>query len=289
MITHTQISTAKGQIHVAQTGMENPHSVLFVHGWPECWQAWQPVLEHAGSKVRAIAVDLPGVGSSEMRSPPIATDDIADCLAELAEALGLERFTIVGHDVGGMVAFSFLRKYSAMLESAVIMDTVVPGIAPWDDVLRNPYIWHFAFHAVPSLPETLVSGQERAYFDFFFNAISRHSDRLTDSIRNAHVQAYASPVALRTGFDWYRAFPRDAAANGEWAKSDAVIDTPLLYVRGSHEGGDIESYAASFRAAGLSNVQTALIADCGHFAPEEQPGAVWEAIDDFREGVRAAR
>lgn len=53
---------------------------------------------------------------------------------------------------------------------AVIMDTVVPGVAPWDQVLANPYVWHFGLHSIPALPELLVQGKQRQYFDYFWRS-----------------------------------------------------------------------------------------------------------------------
>ncbi len=73
--------------------------------------------------------------------------------------LGLQNATLVGQDVGGMVVYSYLRNYGD-LARAVVMDVAVPGIDPWDEVLRNPSIWHFALHAVPALPERLVQGRQ---------------------------------------------------------------------------------------------------------------------------------
>jgi hypothetical protein len=54
------------------------------------------------------------------------------------------------------------------------MDVVIPGIPPWENVVRNPSIWHFGFHAIHRLPEILVGGKELAYFDFFYEALARH-------------------------------------------------------------------------------------------------------------------
>jgi pimeloyl-ACP methyl ester carboxylesterase len=80
--------------------------------------------------------------------------------------------------------------------------------------------------------------------------------------------------ALTAGFSWYRTFPADAEDNAD----TAATETPLLYVRGELEGGDIDEYEQGFRAAGLTNVSTALISGCGHFPMLEDPAAVWSAI-----------
>ena len=92
--------------------------------------------------------------------------------------------------------------------------------------------------------------------------------------RARYVASYERPEALTQGFELYRAFPRDAADNAEVRR----VDVPLLYLRGSAEGGDLETYAEGLRGNGLSAVSTGRVDDAGHFAPEEQPQAVWAAI-----------
>ena len=69
---------------------------------------------------------------------------------------------------------------------------MIPGIDPWEQVLRNPYLWHFAFHSIPELPELLVQGHQSEY-----------------------AKAYATDSALPAGLNWYRTFPQDAATNRE--------------------------------------------------------------------------
>jgi len=167
---------------------------------------------------------------------------------DLVSALGLTGLTLVGHDVGGMIAYSYLRQYADAAQ-VVIMDTVIPGIDPWQEVLRNPHIWHFALHAIPALPETLVQGRQAEYFDFFYNVLSADPSRITPRARAGYVSAYRSDAALTAGFDFYRAFARDARDNAESGKT-AAADTPLLYLRGERESGNIATYAAGFRSAG---------------------------------------
>jgi pimeloyl-ACP methyl ester carboxylesterase len=167
---------------------------------------------------------------------------------DLVSALGLTGLTLVGHDVGGMIAYSYLRQYADAAQ-VVIMDTVIPGIDPWQEVLRNPHIWHFALHAIPALPETLVQGRQAEYFDFFYNVLSADPSRITPRARAEYVSAYRSDAALTAGFDFYRAFAQDARDNAESGKT-AAADTPLLYLRGERESGNIATYAAGFRSAG---------------------------------------
>ena len=54
-----------------------------------------------------------------------------------------------------------------------MMDVVVPGLGPWEQVIRNPYLWHFAFHSIPALPERLVQGHQAEYFGYFYDVPPR--------------------------------------------------------------------------------------------------------------------
>jgi pimeloyl-ACP methyl ester carboxylesterase len=152
MFNHQKVNVSNGILHVVESGSSQDPTVLFLHGWPENWSAYEQLMQLAGKKVNALSVDLPGIGESNMQSPPSTKRDIAYCIHELVEALQLKCLTLVGHDVGGQVVFSYLSRYADELERAVIMNVAVPGIRPWEDVIRNPYIWHFRFHSIPNLP-----------------------------------------------------------------------------------------------------------------------------------------
>jgi pimeloyl-ACP methyl ester carboxylesterase len=159
------------------------------------------------------------------------------------------------------------------------MDTVIPGLAPWTEVLRNPFIWHFAFHTIPNLPELLVKGHQRDYFDYFFNVLSFDPSKISEAARQAAVEAYSRKEALTAGFNWYRTFSRDAAANAE--QGDQAVCTPVLYVRGEHESGQITEYVDGLRAAGLANVESAIVPAAGHFTQEEAPHVTWKILARF--------
>lgn len=233
-----------------------------------------------------MAIDLPGIGGSPASRRAGTKAEIARSVLEVAEKLELRNLAIVGHDVGGMVAFACLRAQPPLLRAVVIMSVVVPGVKPWDEVIRNPNIWHFGFHRVPNLPELLVTGRQRRYFDFFFDTIAAHPERIEAETRERYVAAYTHPDALQTGFDWYRGFSEDAKHN---AATSEAIETPLLYLRGGREPGDIATYAEGLRLAGVRRLSTAVIADSGHFTPEEQPEAAWAEIEQFLAGVRSLR
>ncbi|TDD91093.1 alpha/beta hydrolase [Actinomadura darangshiensis] len=271
------IAVDERSLHVEESGDPSGRPYLFLHGWPESWRTWKPVMDAAPPEARVIALDLPGVGESTGGTDG-SKAALASVVHALVEHLSLTDLTLIGHDAGGMVAYAYLRRYDA--GRVVIMNTVIPGVDPWKDVLRNPYIWHFGLHAVPGLPEKLVRGRQAEYFDYFYNVLSADPSRITPESRAAHAAAYESDKALTAGFDLYRAFSQDAKDN---AALTEPTTTPVLYLRGDGEGGDITTYADGFRRAGIENLTTEVLKDAGHFSQEEQPAQVWSRIQAFAE------
>lgn len=277
-LTHQQIPVGDHSLHVVEAGQDHPLSLVFLHGWPEDWTEWQPVMEQACKTHHVVALDLPGVGESKGAMSGGEKAAIASIIHQAVQVLGLDPYVIVGHDAGAMVAYAYLRKFSAELKAAVLLSSVIPGVEPWSKVLANPFIWHFAFHSTPRLPELLVMGKQRLYFDHFFDLLTKDQGVIDDAARTHYASAYGSAQALQAGFDWYRAFGKDAQTN---SSDTAPIDTPLLYLRGEFEGGDIDEYASGFHTVGISSVSTARIAGSGHFTPEENPQAVWAKMARF--------
>ncbi|MEV0970981.1 alpha/beta fold hydrolase [Microtetraspora glauca] len=277
-LRHSDVAVGEYSLHVVEAGDPRGRPYLFLHGWPQSWRAWKAVMAVAAPHARALAVDLPGVGESTGPATGGSKHRLAAIVHDLISALDLDDLTLVGHDAGGMIAYACLRRY-ADIARVVIMNTVIPGVAPWAEVLRNPYIWHFGLHAIPDLPETLVRDRQAEYFDYFYSALSVDPAKITPEARATYVGAYGTDSALTAGFDFYRAFAEDAQDNA--ASSGVPVDTPVLYLRGEGEGGDLAAYASGFRDAGVKDLTTALIPGVGHFAQEESPTAVWRLISDF--------
>ena len=277
---HSQVVVGGSSVHVVEAGDQGAAPFLFLHGWPESWRSWRSVMRLASQGVRAIAIDLPGIGQSTGAATDGSKRQLAAVVDQLVTVMGLRGLTLVGQDVGGMVVYSCLRGAFDDLERAVIMDTVVPGVDPWEQVRRNPYIWHFAMHSIPGLPERLVQGRQREYFDYFYDVLSADPDKITAQARADYVQAYATDGALTAGFNWYRTFAKDAVENKE-AASRQGVRTPVLYLRGEQESGQIGAYVEGFRAAGLVRVDHGLVPAAGHFTQEEAPDDTWRLIAEF--------
>jgi len=252
-------------------------TLILLHGWPHSSLLYANILETLGQRLRVLAFDLPGIGDS--RGSPASAEKVhlADLILSAAEKAGARSILIAGLDVGGMTAFAAARDHAPRIAGALVANTVIPGIDPWEKVRADPRIWHFAFHQVPQLPETLVAGHQRAYFDFFYDVLAKNPASLTAALRNGMADAYARPEALRAGFEWYRAFPQDAKRNAVHKR----IEVPLLYLRGDADGRAIEDYANGLRSAGVENLDHAVVRGSGEYLPVEAPEAFIEQVLRF--------
>jgi pimeloyl-ACP methyl ester carboxylesterase len=277
---HRQVAVGDADLHVVEAGDPGAPPFVFLHGWPESSQTWAQVMTLAAGSVRAIAIDLPGVGESAGAATDGSKRQIAGVVDQFLAVMGLTGVTLVGHDIGGMVTYAYLRAYQG-IDRAVIMDVPLPGVAPWEEFVRSPFLFHFALHAVPDLPERLVQGRQEDYFGYFYDALSADPSKITAGARHAQQASYASDSALTASFNWYRAFPRDVE-DSQRASAGPPVSTPLLYLRGERErGGGIGPYVQGLRDAGVTNVQSALVPGAGHFTQEEAPAETWRLMARF--------
>jgi pimeloyl-ACP methyl ester carboxylesterase len=287
-IEHQQIQIGRHDLHVVSAGDPRGAPHVYLHGWPESWCEWRDVMAAAGD-ARCIAIDLPGIGASRGAVEGGGKAELAGVVRQLVERLGIDDATIVGHDVGGMIAYAYLRAYPA--RRVVIVNTVIPGVDPWDAVLANPTDWHWAFHATPHLPEILVRGRQLAYFGFFYDFLSADPARITPDHRAQYAAAYGEDDSLSAGFELYRAMADDAKANLAAAAGPAC-ETPLLYLRGDKDPAGsapgLDCYVEGFRKAGVRAIDSAVIPHAGHFIADEQPEALWQAIRSAHARRKAA-
>ena len=267
-----------------RAGKSSQPCLVLLHGWPQTSLAWEGVLDELGEDHYALAFDLPGIGDSRGVPPSAEKTVLAGVMLGAAERLGGRDIILAGYDVGGMIAFAGARDHTSRIRGAVVMNTVIPGLHPWTRILSDPRIFHFALHNIRDLPETLVQGRERKYFDYFYDMMAADPKKLSGESRAAYARGYSRSEALKAGFDWYRAMAKDAEHNSR----PASITAPLLYLRG--DGGaaaaDLEDYVQGLRQAGVADLATGILPHCGEYAPEEAPRELITALRNFRSRIQ---
>ena len=250
-------------------------AVILLHGFPEDWYAYHRIMPRLAKQFTVVAVDLRGIGGSAATPGGYDAANMAEDVHQLAELLHLEHVYLVGHDIGGMVAYAFVRRYPETSRGVMLLDAPVPGLEPWDAVKANPITWHIHFQQTPDLPEQLIAGREAIYFRHFLD-----SDTFSDADVARYARAYAAPEHLRALLEIYRAFPANEKFN---AAQRTAMSLPLVLAPGENSPFEklMPIFAEALRDHGCANVKIEVIRNSVHYVADEQPEAVAQLIERY--------
>lgn len=134
-------------------------AVVLLHGYGETGDMWVPLANELVSTHTVIVPDLRGLGLSERAEKGFEKKNQANDIIAVMDALQVAKADVVAHDIGNMVAYALAAQHPERVNKLIMMDAPVPGVGPWEDILKNPLLWHFRFGG-PDM-ERLVSGRER--------------------------------------------------------------------------------------------------------------------------------
>ncbi|WP_028921373.1 alpha/beta fold hydrolase [Pseudonocardia acaciae] len=253
-------------------------TVVLLHGFPQDWYAWRRIMPRLAARFTVLAVDLRGVGESAPSADGYASVELARDVHQLVEGLDLGPSHLVGHDIGGMVAYAFAREFPERTRTVAVLEVPIPGIEPAPVLELDAPLWHAGFHMTPHLPEALVTGRQSVYFRYFFDTFTVDNTAIGDADLAHYAHAYRDPDHLRSAFEFYRAIPATAAYN---AGRTEPIDVPLLLIGGEHLFGPImPRMAESLRSNyGWSDVRVDVVENAGHYLVEERPDEVAGLIE----------
>jgi pimeloyl-ACP methyl ester carboxylesterase len=260
-------------IHV-RSGGSGP-AVVLLHGYGETGDMWAPLAVELARDHMVIVPDLRGLGLSSKPSGGFDKKTQAQDIANVMTALDVAQADVVAHDIGNMVAFQFAARHPERVRKLVLIDAPVPGVGPWEEILKNPLLWHFRFGG-PDM-ERLVAGRERIYLDRFWNEFSASPARFSEGARRHYAGLYALPGAMHSGFAQFAAFDQDAIDNRAFL-AHGRLKMPILALGGEKSFGS--TMAAVMRTA-ADDVTEGIVADSGHWIMEENPGDTIKLVRDF--------
>src|ERR1700694_5494362 len=258
-----EIATNGATIHV-RVGGKGP-AVLLLHGYGETGDMWAPLAAELAREHLVVVPDLRGIGLS---SRPVSGYDKktqAGDIAGVLDALKVENADLVTHDIGNMVGYAFAAQHPDRVTKFVLMDAPLPGIGPWDQIVRSHALWHFSFGGPDA--ERLVAGRKRIYLDRFWNEFSADPKKFGEASRQHYAKLYARPGAMHAGFAQFAAFDQDALDNQAFL-AKGKLTMPVLAIGGEKSFGP--TMAVVMRTA-ATDVQEMVIPNSGHWLMEEQP------------------
>lgn len=268
-----EVATGGTTLHV-RIGGKGP-AVLLLHGYGETGDMWAPLARDLMRDHTVIAPDLRGMGLSA--KPASGYDKKAQGaeMARMLDALKIGQVDLVTHDIGNMVGYAFAAQNRSRVKRFVLMDAPLPGVGPWDEILKNPLLWHFRFGG-PDM-ERLVAGRERIYLDRFWNEFSATPAKFSEASREHYASLYAQPGAMHAGFAQFAAFDQDAIDDKAFL-AEGKLTMPVLAIGGEKSFGPMMATVMRYAAA---NVTEGVVPNAGHWLMEEQPQATVAMVSAF--------
>jgi pimeloyl-ACP methyl ester carboxylesterase len=281
------IGEGDDRIHYVEAG-EGP-TVLFVHGFPSFWYVWRDQMEALRHCRRVIAIDALGAGLS---AKPRA--DEAYRIENLAQRLHIlinelapgETITLVGHDWGGALAWSYVQWDASKVERLAVFSA--PSYNLLLDLLANDPEQRQASNYMPSLVAIdRQTASTNAFAESFFNLAYKQmldTDVLDTREGELFRQSLHREGALFAGIQWYKAnipaFDKLDPASAYWPNAGASTDVPVLLVRGAEDRTFVKRMEvdASDEATELTTIT---IDGVGHWTPFQKPVAANEALQEF--------
>jgi pimeloyl-ACP methyl ester carboxylesterase len=181
---HTQEIAEQDATLYVRVGGRGP-AVVLLHGFGDTGDMWAPLAAEPAHDHTVIVPDLRGRGLSSHPARGYDKMTQAADIRAVLNKLGIDHSDIVGHDIGTMVAYAYAARYPDKTDRLIVMDAPIPGIPPWNDLVRSPLSWHFSFGGPDA--ERLMAGRERIYLDRFYShfAADCYLSNLKRRIRSA--------------------------------------------------------------------------------------------------------
>nr|WP_088958582.1 alpha/beta hydrolase [Variovorax sp. HW608] len=267
-----QIQLEDVAMHV-RIGGSGP-AVVLIHGFGDTGDMWAPLAAALAKDHLVVVPDLRGMGLSSKPAGGYEKKNQAADIRAVLDKLGIDKADIVGHDIGTMVAYAYAARYPDKTTRLVVMDAPVPGIPPWDQIVRSPALWHFDFGGKDAL--RLVKGRERIYLDRFWNDFAADPAKVNEGTRAHYARLYAAPGAMQASFAQFQSIRKDVDDNAESMKTK--LPMPVLAIGGEKSFGAMEAVVMRNAA---TNVTELVVPGSGHWLMEEAPSATIKAVKQF--------
>ena len=281
---HHRVLTANGvPLHIVEAGAADRPLVILLHGFPEFWFGWRELIGPlADAGYRVVAPDQRGYNLSGKPKGARAygLDVLAADIFALADALGHERFSVVGHDWGAAVGWwmASLPAGRARLERMAILNAPHPAIwrrSMTEDAEQRRKSRYVQALRLPILPELLVrAGGYKALADAF--ASSTRREAFGPAEMAAYRAAWSQPGAVSGMINWYRALFLQALP----VPAAGSLATPTLIV-----WGDRDAFAgpelAEASAALCAEARVLHLPEATHWVAHDAPDEVSAALLGF--------
>jgi len=279
-IEHMQVKANGITFHVAVAGANNAPSIFCLHGFPEGWMSWRPIMELL-SNVRIVAPDLRGYGQTEHPANGYDVFTLTDDIRALMETLGINRPLLVSHDWGGALGWIFAHRYSNLIRQLVVINcthpkTLVRAVLRFEDfqTIRIPWV---PFFEIPWLPEAfMTTALGRKLLKLSFTLREGQKGTMNVALVDELVERFQAPADLHGPINYYRRMVATQLVPEKRARLDAVyatpISVPVTLVWGAKDGALSARVAMNSALDAGCEVEFRPLPGVGHFVSLEAAG-----------------
>ena len=278
-------------LNVAIAGDSSKPAVILLHGFPESHRTWREVAPRLESDFYLVMPDQRGFAGSDRPQEIDAyrTDLLVDDIFALAEALSLDRFSLVGHDWGGAIAWTAALRGDVRLTRLAIVNAPHPVSFQKslieDEAQRAASQYISAFRA-PGFEKVV---EAKGFLWFFERTFSAHVDlaKIPETEKRQYIAEWSQPGAFNAMLNWYRASrlivppPGVTVPLPDWMlRAFPRVRIPTLLIWGMKDSALLPLQLDGLDSL-VDDLDIVRLPDAGHFAPWEAPEAVADALRPF--------
>lgn len=281
-VEHHRVSAGAGELHFVTAGASGT-PVLLVHGFPETWWAFRNLIPLLAASHRVIAIDLPGTGDSSHDDGNYDSATAAGALRDLLRELDLGPVHLLGQDIGGPTTYRLAATAPDLVRSYTFIESGLSGfgLEALMDVAKGGS-WHFGFLAEPGIPEMLLKGHEREFFDSRYH---RQQAVVLPADIDEFLRTYAAPGGWAGSLGRYQSMVREGAELQQLGQTPLAM--PVLTVGAGGEGG-FGDFSRQTMTQVATDVDDILIDSSGHFIAQESPDELAGHLLRFYSRVESA-
>lgn len=254
------------RFHVTESGPEDGRPVIALHGWPQHHWVYRDLLADPPPGLRIIAPDLPGYGWSGPAPHRWAKEDVASDVLALADALGIDRFLLVGHDWGGFIGHLVVLNAPSRIDGYLALNIAHPWVTA-SAIL--PHFWRFLAYQ-PLVASIGVPLQQRT--NYLRRILGFGAHPLDPAIARVYADRFRDPVCARAARDTYRTFLLKEMPAGARHPETRRATVPIRALFGVGDFAIHQSLASPSSAN--ADDYTFEAVDTGHFIVDERPDLV---------------
>ena len=291
-VKHSRARVNGIRMHYVTAGSGEP--LLLLHGTPKNHYYWYKLLPLLTEHFTVVAPDLRGFGYTDKPPAEEGYDSLTNAhdVAALMEGLGHDAYHVHGEDRGAEFAYALAATYRDRVKSLSFCEMLLSGegLEEWSNFTpenvsaqfrqQGVWVWHIPFFWIPHLPEMLITGREREFWEFWIKAETWNPNAISDEAIAEWVNCLKAPGGLRGCLETYRAGFKNARINQELKQQKLTL--PVMTVGAPEFFGPLVE--AQMRNVAETVERSEIFEECGHSLSLEAEGRMATMLHDFMLG-----